>query len=600
MPRYPEDVIEEVRSRSDIVDVIQRYVQLKKKGSSYFGLCPFHNEKSPSFSVSRDKQMFYCFGCGVGGNVFTFLMNYENLTFPEAVAELAKECGIKLPEHEETEADRARNRKRDRMFLLQKEAATFYYTMLRSKAGERALSYFKQRGLSEDTIVKFGLGASDQYGKNLHKYLASKGFSNQEMMDSGLIKYSEARGFEDRFFNRAMFPIMDAQKRVCGFGGRVMGDGEPKYLNSPETEIFDKGTILYGMHLARRTRRDFFILCEGYMDVISMHQAGFDNTVASLGTALTQKNALALKRYRKNIYLSYDSDGAGVKAALRAIGIFNQIGVPTKVINMRPYKDPDEFIKNLGAEEYEKRIAEAENSFLYSIRMHETDFDLRDPGGKTEFQKYMADRLLEFEEEIERNNYMAALCQKYNISMDSFKMLVAHEAAKGINERPATKIDGGTERVVDDKPKKERMNAKNGMLQSERLLLSWIASSSSIFNQLKEYLSPDDFCEGIHKEVAQYVFSEMEAGKQPDPAALVDKYSDPEDQKDIARIFHTEEALKADADKSKAISETLIKIKKATIERENEAMDPGDPNLFKKKIEDRRFIDQIEKLRINV
>ncbi|MCR4781577.1 MAG: DNA primase [Lachnospiraceae bacterium] len=600
MPRYPEEVIEEVRSRSDIVDVIQRYVQLKKKGSSYFGLCPFHNEKSPSFSVSRDKQMFYCFGCGAGGNVFTFLMNYENLTFPEAVQELAKECGITLPEHEETREDRARNKRRERMFLLQKEAATFYYSMLRTKDGERALAYFRKRGLSDETINKFGLGASDVYGKNLRKYLSSKGFTNEEMRDSGLIKYSEARGFEDRFFNRAMFPIMDAQKRVCGFGGRVMGDGEPKYLNSPETEIFDKGTILYGMHIARRTRRDYFILCEGYMDVISMHQAGFDNTVASLGTALTQKNALALKRYRKNIYLSYDSDGAGVKAALRAIGIFNSIGVPTKVINMRPYKDPDEFIKALGAEEYEKRIEEAENSFMYSIRMHEGEFDLKDPGGKTEFQKYMAGRVLEFEEEIERNNYISALCDKYNISIDSFRTLVAHEAAKGVSERSATKIDMGTERSIDDKPKKERMNAKTGMLQSERLLLSWIAGSSSIYSQLKEYLSPNDFCEGIHKEVAEYIFSEREAGKDPDPAALVDKYQEASDQKDIARIFHTEEALKAESDREKAITETLIKIKKATIERENEAMDPGDPGLFKKKIEDRKFMEKLEKIRINL
>lgn len=599
MPRYPEELIEEVRSRTDIVDVISRYVQLKKKGSSYFGLCPFHNEKSPSFSVSRDKQMFYCFGCGVGGNVFTFLTNYENLTFPEAVAELAKECGVTLPEREETSEDMARNRRRDRMFQLQKDAATFYFSMLRSKDGERALNYFKQRGLSDETMQKFGLGASDAYGKNLHKFLKSKGYTNEEMRDSGLIKYSEARGFEDRFFNRAMFPIMDAQKRVVGFGGRVMGDGEPKYLNSPETEIFDKGTILYGMHLARRSRREQIILCEGYMDVISMHQAGFDNTVASLGTALTQKNALALKRYHKDIYLSYDSDGAGVKAALRAINIFNSIGVTTKVINMRPYKDPDEFIKALGAEEYEKRIKEAENSFMYSIRMHESEFDLNDPAGKTNFQKYMADRVLEFEEEIERNNYMQAICAKYGLSMESFNQLVVHEAAKSVKDRFASNIETPA-KEIDDKPKKERMTAKNGMLQSERLLLSWLATDSKVYTLLKEHVSEKDFGDGINHEIAEFIFSARAEGKEPEPAALIDKYPDPEEQKEVARIFHTEEALKVDSDRERAIKETLVKIKKASIERENASLDPNDPSLFKKKMDDRKYLEELKNIQINL
>jgi DNA primase len=308
---------------------------------------------------------------------------------------------------------------------------------------------------------------------------------------------------------------------------------------------------------------------------------------------------LALKRYHKDIYLSYDSDGAGVKAALRAINIFNSIGVTTKVINMRPYKDPDEFIKNLGAEEYEKRIKEAENSFMYSIRMHESEFDLNDPAGKTDFQKYMADRVLEFEEEIERNNYMQAICTKYGLSMESFNQLVIHEAAKSVKDRFASKIEQPA-KEIDDKPKKERMTAKNGMLQSERLMLSWLATDDKVYSILSEYVSEKDFGEGINHEIAEYIFASRRDGKEPEPAALIDKYSDPEEQKEVARIFHTEEALKVESDKERAIKETLVKIKKASIERENASLDPNDPSLFKKMMEDRKKLESLKHIQINL
>ena len=383
MPRYSDELIEEVRSRNDIVDVISQYVRLSKKGSTYFGLCPFHNEKTGSFSVSPNKQMYYCFGCHAGGNVFTFLMQYENYTFGEAMEALAERAGVDLPKQEYTAAQRQEADRRARLLEINKEAAKYFFVLLRGERGKRALDYFKKRALSDETIHKFGLGYSDQYSDDLYRYLRSKGYDDEILKDSGLVTIDEVRGGHDKFWNRAMFPIMDVHNKVIGFGGRVMGDGEPKYLNSPETKIFDKSRNLYGLNFARATKKPQLLLCEGYMDVIALHQAGFDNAVASLGTALTSGHANLLKRYTKEVYLTYDSDGAGIKAALRAIPILKEVGITTKIINMKPYKDPDEFIKALGAEAYQERIDQAENSFLFEVRMEEQQHDMHDPEGKT-------------------------------------------------------------------------------------------------------------------------------------------------------------------------------------------------------------------------
>ena len=353
---YSDELIEEVRSKNDIVDVISSYVKLQKKGSSYFGLCPFHNEKSPSFSVSRQKQMYYCFGCGAGGNVFTFLMEYENYSFLEALKYLADRAGVELPRQELSKEARERADTKAILLEINKAAARYFYIQLKERQGERALAYLKGRQLGDDTIRAFGLGYANKYSDDLYRYLKGQGYQDDMIAKAGLITVDEKHGAHDKFWNRVMFPIMDANSRVIGFGGRVMGDGKPKYLNSPETMIFDKSRNLYGLNRARSSRKSYFLLCEGYMDVISLHQAGFTNAVASLGTALTQGHASLIKRYVKEVYLTYDSDEAGTKAALRAIPILREAGISAKVIRMEPYKDPDEFIKNLGKEAFEDRI----------------------------------------------------------------------------------------------------------------------------------------------------------------------------------------------------------------------------------------------------
>ena len=592
MPYYSDELIEEVRSRNDIVDVIGSYVRLKKKGSTYFGLCPFHNEKTGSFSVSPNKQMYYCFGCGAGANVFTFLMQYENFTFGEAMQSLADRVGIELPQQEMTSAQRREADRRTRLLEINKEAAKYFYTLLRSPRGQKAYQYFKKRELSDETMQKFGLGYSDQYSDDLYRYLRKKGYDDDILKDSGLITIDEVRGGHDKFWNRAMFPIMDVHNRVIGFGGRVMGDGEPKYLNSPETRIFDKSRNLYGLNIARTTRKNQLLLCEGYMDVIALHQAGFDNAVASLGTALTSGHANLLKRYTKEVYLTYDSDGAGVKAALRAIPILKEVGIVTKVINMRPYKDPDEFIKALGAEEYQKRIDEAENSFLFEIRIMQENYDMNDPESKTAFYNEIARKLLGFSEELERNNYIEAVAEKYQIGFDNLRKLVNNLAVKGGLVREHTPLKSG----INENKKKE-----DGMKQSQKLLLTWLIEDTRLFGAIKGLITAEDFTEELYHRVATELFAQYEADGSVNPAQIISRFPEADEQKEIAGLFNARiHEIENKNDREKALKETIIRIKQNSIDYRTRNNNPTDLAAMMKIVEDKRALEKLEKLHISI
>ncbi|MDD7334626.1 MAG: DNA primase [Lachnospiraceae bacterium] len=580
--------MEEVRSRNDIVDVIGGYVRLAKKGSTYFGLCPFHNEKTGSFSVSPNKQMYYCFGCGAGGNVFTFLMQYENFTFSEAMQTLADRVGIELPQQEMTSAQKREADKRARLLEINKEAAKYFYSLLRSPRGEKAYQYFKKRELSDETMQKFGLGYSDQYSDDLYRYLKKKGYDDEILKESGLVSIDEVRGGHDKFWNRAMFPIMDVHNRVIGFGGRVMGDGEPKYLNSPETKIFDKSRNLYGLNIARSTRKSQLLLCEGYMDVIALHQAGFDNAVASLGTALTSGHANLLKRYTKEVYLTYDSDGAGVKAALRAIPLLKEVGIITKVINMRPYKDPDEFIKALGAEEYQKRIDGAENSFLFEIRILEESYDMNDPESKTAFYNEIAKKLLTFSEELERNNYIEAVADKYQIGFENLRRLVNNLAVGGGLVRERTPLKSG----INENKKKE-----DGMKQSQKLLLTWLVNDTGLFETIKGLIKADDFTEELYHRVAEELFGQYERDKSVNPARIVSMFPEEEEQKEVAALFNARiHEVETKNDMDKALKETILRIKQNSIDYRTRNADPTDMNALMQIVEDKRALEKLEKM----
>ena len=567
MPYYSDDIIEEVRSRNDIVDVISQYVRLSKKGSTYFGLCPFHNEKTGSFSVSPNKQMYYCFGCGAGGNVFTFLMEYENFTFGEAMEALADRAGVELPKQEYTSAQRQEADKRARLLEINKEAAKYFYMLLRGERGARALSYFRKRELSDETMQKFGLGYSDQYSDDLYRYLRKKGYEDDILKESGLVSIDERRGGYDKFWNRAMFPIMDVHNKVIGFGGRVMGDGEPKYLNSPETKIFDKSRNLYGLNFARSTKKPQLLLCEGYMDVIALHQAGFDNAVASLGTALTSGHANLLKRYTKNVYLTYDSDGAGVKAALRAIPILKEVGITTKVINMKPYKDPDEFIKNLGKEEFQKRIDNAVGSFMFEISVIRNQYNMQDPESKTGFYNAVAKKLLEFPEKLERDNYTEAVAREYMIPEADLKNLVNSMGGLiGVTTR---------EREYDKERIRQKKEKEDGIRKSQRLLLTWLIERPELFEKIRGIITPEDFDDELYREAASMVFEEYEKTGSVNPAQILNHFIEGEEQyREVAALFHAtlSESLNNE-EQRRAFSETVKKIKKHSLDVKGKTAD---------------------------
>ena len=503
---YPEEVIEEVRTRSDIVDIISGYVKLQKKGSNLFGLCPFHHEKSPSFSVSPSKQMYHCFGCGVSGNVFTFVMEYENYSFREAVELLADRSGVKLPKMEYSKEAKAQADLKAALLEINKQAANYFYYQLKQPQGRIGYDYLLRRQLTDGTIRHFGLGYSNKTSDDLYRYLKSKGYDDALLKQTGLVTIEE-RGARDKFWNRVMFPIMDVNSRVIGFGGRVMGDGEPKYLNSPETKLFDKSRNLYGLNYARTSRQKYMLLCEGYMDVISMHQAGFTNAVASLGTAFTEQHAALLKRYTETVILTYDSDGAGVKAALRAIPILKRAGISTKVLNMKPYKDPDEFMKNLGPEEFQKRIEDARNSFLFEIDVLKQGFDMEDPEQKTAFYNQTARKLLEFPEALERDNYIQAVSREFFIKYEDLRNLVnrlGNRYGTGPRE-PERSYGSDGERPRPQQPGKKK-EKEEGIRRSERLLLTWLIEEPSLFEKIKGVIGPEDFVKPLYREAAQAVF----------------------------------------------------------------------------------------------
>lgn len=587
---YAEDVIEEVRSRNDIVSVISEYVKLQRKGSSYFGLCPFHNEKSPSFSVSPDKQMYYCFGCGAGGNVFTFIQEYENYSFPEAMKFLAERAGITLPEKEYSQEERRAQDLRTRILNVNKMAAKYYYYQLRTENGRQAMEYLKNRCLSDETIRSFGLGYSNKYSNDLYLYLKKQGVSDELLRESGLMNVDERNGMYDKFWNRVIFPIMDVNNRVIGFGGRVMGDGKPKYLNSPETAVFDKSRNLYGLNVARTARKKSMLVCEGYMDVISMHQAGFKNSVASLGTALTTQHASLLKRYTDEVILTYDSDGAGIKAALRAIPMLKAAGISTRVLHMNPYKDPDEFIKTLGPEAFQERMDQAENSFLFEISILERDFDMHDPEGKTGFYQAAARKLMEFDQELERENYIQAVAERYQISFDSLRKMVNREAMRGAVPRRER------EEVVRPQKKREK---EDGKKTSQRLLLTWLIEQKGLYEKISAYISPEDFTDSLYREVAEKLFEQLKTG-EVNPARILSAYEDAEQQREVAALFNATVRVETKAELEKALNETILRVLRGSIEYRTAHLDPADMAGLQKIVADKRRVEAIGKLHISL
>ena len=587
---YPDELVEEVRAKNNIVDVISGYVRMQRKGNSYFGLCPFHNEKSPSFSVSPDKQMYYCFGCGAGGNVFTFMMAYENCSFPEAIKELADRVGVALPEMEYSEEVKKREGRKAKLLEVNKEAAKYFYYLLRSPKGAVGHQYLSGRALSEETMKKFGLGFASVSNNELVSYLRSKGYADELIKEAGLASFDERYGMHDKFWNRVMFPIQDINHRVIGFGGRVMGDGKPKYLNSPETMIFDKSRNLYGLNFARTSRKNNIILCEGYMDVIAMHQAGFTQAVASLGTAFTVGQANLLRRYTNDVLLAYDSDGAGVNAALRAINILRESGLRGKVINMEPAKDPDEFIKANGADAFQERMDKAENSFFFELRILERDYDLNDPDSKTGFYREIAKKLCNFEEEVERENYIESVAEKYHIGYENLRKLVVSYAAK----------TGFVKPVERPKPTvSSKSTPQENTKKSQRLLLTWITEEPELYPKIKKYIQVEDFTETLYQQVAGKLFEDLEQGNF-NPAAVISMFQDEEEQREVASLFNTKlQEVTTDAEREKAFNDIVCTVKQNSFEYYSSRAG-ADMNALNQVVSGKKALEELRKTHISL
>lgn len=615
---YPEELVEEVRQKNDIVDVVSGYVRMKQRGANYVGLCPFHNEKTGSFSVSPSRQIFKCFGCGIGGNVFTFIMQYENYTFVEAMKMLAERAGVKLPEAEYDENARRAMNAKARIMELNKDAANYFYFQLRAPQGEVGMRYFKNRELSDETMKKFALGYSNVKSNDLVLYLRSKGYTDKEIVDSGVASFHEKYGLHDKFWNRVMFPIQDINSKVIGFGGRVIGEGEPKYLNSPETVVFDKSRNLYGMNFARTSRKGYLILCEGYMDVIAMHQAGFTEAVASLGTAFTGGQAAILRRYADNIVLAYDSDGAGTKAALRAIDILRNYGMTGKILHLEPYKDPDEFIKNMGQDAFQDRIDQAEDSFSFELRMMEKGYDLKSPESKLKFRKALVEKMYTLSDQFEDiKPFIEMVCDKYHFGYDEMCSSVASYGNS--SQARISPVRRQEENEIRKNKKKD-----DPVLYNQRVLLTWLAEEPSLYPKIQNYISEEDFTEGIYKKAAVRLLSDLKEGRMPNPGAIMtalqaSEETDEEEQLEIASLFSTKltdmlSRIKGSTevnlddqgrvfdsvnDKERALADILITVKRATLQRITEGAGT-DPGAFQKIVAMKKAIQNIQKTHISL
>ena len=428
---FSESFLTELTERNDIVDVVSGYVRLgKKSGSNMFGLCPFHSEKTPSFSVSPDKQIYHCFGCGKGGGVINFIMEIENLSFPEAVEFLAKRAGMPIPEEEN---DRE-SRKRSRMLSLNRDAARFFYAQLSTPQGGAARDYMARRRIGPATAKNFGIGFAPDTWDSLEKAMREKGYTDFELFDAGLVRKGNKGGYYDTFRNRLMFPVIDVRGNVIGFSGRILGDGEPKYMNSPETLVFNKSRNLFALNLAKKSKSGYIILSEGNIDVVSLHQAGFDSAVASLGTSLTPEQARLLSRYTNQVIIAYDNDGAGIKAAQRAIGILEKLDLKVKVLRMSGAKDPDEFIKLKGADAFRNLLESSENQIDYRLRTVTDKYDLSVDEQKVEFLKEASDLVARLPGSVERQVYAMRVASMSGVSADVVTKEVERRRKKLVNQ----------------------------------------------------------------------------------------------------------------------------------------------------------------------
>lgn len=553
MPRYSDEIIEEVRQTNDIVDIISQYVHLKRSGRNFFGLCPFHNEKSPSFSVSPDKQIFHCFGCGVGGNVFTFLMKIEGINFIEAVQSLAERANIQLPTLENS-IDSAREELKAKVYKVNEFTANFYHENLYKPSAKEAQEYIKRRKMTNEILKSFQIGFSGKFDE-LYKALKAHGFNDPEILESGLVNRNENGTYIDRYRNRLMFPICDARGRVIAFGGRVLDHSKPKYINSPENIVYSKGRNLFGLNVAKKSQeiKKRILIVEGYMDVISLHQRGINNVVAPLGTALTQQQGWLLRKNSEQIVLSFDSDEAGLQAKLRALDILQNMGCDIRVLQMEGAKDPDEYIVKYGNARFQNLIDKSLSVIEFKVKILKKNLNLENTNDKIKFLNEIAKLISKVENNIEREIYIEKISKEYEISKEAIYAEVNKLSYAG----------NKSEKIL-DKPKPVAIHKKieNEISQATKkrentVLAILLMGDLNVFQIIKQNIDVKDFKSELNKQIAQILYEEFEKGNS-NINAILDKMGE-EEQSHITEILADDYELD---DIEKAIDDVMQKYEK--------------------------------------
>ena len=507
MARYSDEVINDVRQSNDIVDVISQYVHLKRSGRNFFGLCPFHNEKSPSFSVSPDKQIFHCFGCGVGGNVFSFITQIEGINFVEAVQMLAERANIQLPTLQDN-GDSQREELKAKVYKVNEFTAEFYHQNLYKPQAKIAQEYVKKRQLSNETLKSFKIGFSGKFDE-LYQELKKQGFGEREILESGLVNKNERGQYIDRYRNRLMFPICDARGKVIAFGGRVLDDSKPKYINSPENVVYSKGRNLFGLNVAKKGDLKRILIVEGYMDVISLHQRGITNVVAPLGTALTEQQGWLLRKNSEQIILSFDSDEAGLKAKLRALDILQNMGCDLRILQMEGAKDPDEYIIKYGNARFNNLVDKALSIIEFKVKILKKDLNLENTNDKIKFLNEIAKLISKVDNTMEREVYIEKIAKEYDISKEAIyaevnKLTYKNVKTEKVLERPKPVV---THKKVETKEVSEAIRRRENTIIS--ILLT---GELSIYEIIKQNIKPEDFQDEINKKIAQKLYEEFEKG----------------------------------------------------------------------------------------
>ena len=590
MVRYSDEIIDEVRQTNDIVDIISQYVHLKRSGRNFFGLCPFHNEKSPSFSVSPDKQIFHCFGCGVGGNVFTFLTKIEGINFIEAVQTLAERSNIQLPTLE-NRGDSLKEELKAKVYKVNEFAANYYHENLYKPESKIAQEYIKKRKLTNETLKSFQIGFSGKFNE-LYNALKKQGFGEREILESGLVNKNDNGKYIDRYRNRLMFPICDVRGRVIAFGGRVLDDSKPKYINSPENIVYSKGRHLFGLNVAKKSDVKKILIVEGYMDVISLHQRGVKNVVASLGTAMTQQQGWLLRKSSEQIILSFDSDEAGLSAKMRALDILQNMGCDIRILQMEGAKDPDEYIIKYGSARFQSLIEKALSVVEFKVKILKRNLDLNNTNDKIKFLNEIAKLISKIDNTIEKEVYIERIAKSYNISKEAIYAEVnklSYATAKG------QKILEKSKPVISHK-KVEKNKVSEAIVKKENTILSLLLMGDlNVFQIIKQNIKVEDFKDSLNQQIAKKLYEEFEKGNS-NINSILDNLEE-EEQNRITMIMADDYEIK---DVEKAIDDIIQSYEKEKLNERKfeilEELEKEDINETQKKEYEKELSNIIIKL----